>query len=60
MLEAGRADLVAPIVAQAQQHWLVLGTLHADWTDPQLFAIVTSITLEQWNMVQALAKGNQR
>jgi hypothetical protein len=54
LIEHGRLDL-ADAVVEDNRHfsWLVLGTLHAKWTDPQLLAVIVCPTPEQWAMAQS-------
>jgi len=50
-IERGRRDLVESTLEQARGLHRVLGSLHADWTDPELLAIVTTISERMWEMV---------
>jgi hypothetical protein len=54
LLEGGHPDLAEALLEEHRYFpWLILGTLHADWTDPQLYAIVVSPTREQWAMANS-------
>jgi hypothetical protein len=48
-VEAGRRDLAEAL--KSPGHGAILGRMHADWTDPQLVAVVTSIDVDTFETI---------
>jgi hypothetical protein len=56
VIGAGRTDLVEQTLAEHATRGQVLGALRTEWTTPELLAIVSTLSVQDWRFYMAQAK----